>query len=259
VEATTWETQEPRVSASLWSALLGARPLDRAVLVETLGDALLDHVVSPMLRRAADDALRLRLTALLAEDPRRPAPAPAHLADLQRNADGAAAKLRNALNRLTESRGAEVEPAAHAMAVLTGADPADACAAAQVPLRATEVVAHALAALGLRGLDPVEVLALARAGIAVQQALTLAELLATRRWWPKRLREFALDSVSAGRDAAAVVACMDDLGFAQLSPWQQRAALALLGGPESRYGLDGTAAAAEVRGIEYVPRPRRSA
>ncbi|NHC16123.1 hypothetical protein, partial [Motilibacter deserti] len=224
--ASTWETQEPPLSVATWGALLAARPLDVARLVEGLGDALLEHVVSPMLRRAADDALRLRLTALLAVGPRRRRDAePGRLDELLRNADGAALKLRSALDRLADTRGDETEPAAHAVAVLTGGDPAEACSAAQVPLRTTEVAYHALDAMGLRGLDPVEVLALVKSGIPVQQAITLAELLSTRRWWPKRLREFALGGVAAGGDADAFVACMDDLAFAQLSPWQQRAAL----------------------------------
>ncbi|NHC46465.1 hypothetical protein [Motilibacter aurantiacus] len=254
--ASSWDTPEQALGPAAWEALLAARTVDLAVLVEVLGDALLEHVRSPMLHRAADDAVRLRLTALAAGGRRRRDAAPEELAELRRHADAAAQKLRTALDRLTDARGQEMEPAAHAVAVLTGGEPAAACVAAQAALRTTEVVYVALDAMGLRGLDPVEVLALVRAGIAVPRALTLAELLSSRRWWPKRLREFALAGVAAGGDPTAYVACMDDLAYAQLSTWQQRAALELLGGPGSRFGLDGTAAAAEVRGIEYVPRQR---
>lgn len=230
---------ERPLTATEWAALTHASAeLDTAWLVDNVGGALLTHVKRQLVRRAATDAVRLRVLELRSPGRRQ-----------TDDADAAADRLANTLTRMNEQQDEDVEPAATAIALLTRGEYAAACAAAQAFVKPYELAEHVVHALHLPRHDSAVSIALIMEGVAVPTALEVGSILGERGWWPEPLRRLVVGHVRAGNAIGPLTGCLDELGFANLSPMQQRAALALLSSPGNPYGLDGVAIAAAVRGV----------
>lgn len=212
--------------------------LDEAILLEEVGDLVVALIARPLPRRAAADALRLRVEALRSSDP-----------TATTNAASATQRLRDVLLRVDEQRGTTSEPAGDVVVTLTGGDLAGGCVAAARLVEPRLVVGAVLHARHLLDVPAYEVTRLLEQGLGVAEAVRLGTLLGQRQWWPAPLREFAFAGVQSGRPIDALVQCLDELGFSQLNIRQQGVALALLVDPHSPYGLDGTAIGAAARGI----------
>lgn len=232
---------ERRLITKDWARLLKeSERFDAALLVDSLGAMLLPHVRLDMVRRTATEAIRLRTLELRLDHPS---------ADAIDDADAAADRLANTLKRIDARQGEGVEPAAAAIAVLARPDYPAACALAQKITSPAEVLEQVILSLRLPHHDVDTTIQLIMDGVSVTEAVATGAVLGDRHWWPGPLRELALDHVRGGRKLGPLVECLDGLGFSNLSPMQQRAALRLLNSPGNPYGLDPNAIAAAVRGV----------
>lgn len=230
-----------RLARPEWAELIGAGDrFDEVLFVDGLGATLLTHVRLQMVRRAATEAIRLRTEHLRAQQPS---------SDLVDDADAAADRLQNTLKHMDAKQGEGVEPAARVIAMLTHREYVAACFDAQDIVAPAEIVDLALQALRLPRLDSDTSIKLIMNRVTVKDAVSVGVVLGERYWWPRPLRELAVDHVRSGRPIGPLVDCLDGLGFSNLTPMQQRAALRLLTSPSNPYGMDPNAIAAVVRGV----------
>ncbi|RZS89686.1 hypothetical protein EV189_1457 [Motilibacter rhizosphaerae] len=235
-------------SEQAWRALMAvASPRERASVLERIAGELIPMISRPLLRNAAQDAVRLRAEALRRNEPD------------SDDADAARARLNATLEHMRQRQDFEVEPAARVVVDLTSRDLGVGLTGVQEMLGPGYVLEVALPAIETRGLDRQLLVGLVGSGLEMEEAVQIAASLGPYSWWPRSMRANILSFLQEGADVESVVRCFSDLAFGKLTPGQQRAAMTLLRRGDVGQGMDGVAIAAAVRGITLSTSPGSTA
>lgn len=223
-------------SEDWWSRLVGASDrLDEAILVEGLGDLVVPHIGSPLLRREVEIAT-ITVTRHLEK--------PANT-DVAEQAAQAVSRLTETIERINErSTGStSTEEAAVVLLALRG-NYAAAAAAAEPTVGTTALQRLVVTALRLERFDTALAMRLLDAGQAPETAIRSGSLIGQYRWWPSWLLRIITERALAGTLDEETIAALDNCAYAALSPMQAHLARKLLGGDpqllaDAAYRLEG--------------------
>ncbi|GAB1691252.1 hypothetical protein [Krasilnikovia sp. M28-CT-15] len=194
---------------------------DTASAVDGLGELILPHIPSPLLRREAEIATDIVVRRLVR--PNSP--------EAAERADTALSRFGATLDRLAE-RSTGTGSIAEALALreaLQGRCPA--AAAACEPYVGTGKLAKVfLAALRLEYFDIPLALRLLNGGQEPAQAVRSGRLIGRYSWWPAWLLNVVTERALAGTLDEETIIALDTCAYASLSPAQARLARHLLAG-----------------------------
>jgi hypothetical protein len=214
-------TLHPRHPASWWAQFEDcSKKVDRASMIEALGDEITPHIPSMLLRREAQIAADTVLRHLNR-------PASTELAELAR---GVSARLVATVDRISErATGDDARTTeAYALCRLLQGDWAEAASTVEPRVGTTPLIRAVVTALRLEPFGAGVAGRLLNAGHAPAAALRSSRAVAQYSWWPTWLLSIVTDRLMAGSLDAETIDALQRCAFAELSPTQARMATRLI-------------------------------